>query len=87
LPDLILLDLSMPKLDGWEVFKALKANPKTSSIPCIAATASADLDRGRALEAGFDAYINKPFHTAQLLAIVSGAINASLNMSSKATKA
>ncbi|HEV7394903.1 MAG TPA: response regulator [Pyrinomonadaceae bacterium] len=87
LPDLILVDLSMPKLDGWEVLRAIRTNPKTSSIPVIAATASADLDRVRAIQAGFDAYINKPFHTAQLLDIVGGIINAGLIMSSKATKA
>jgi CheY-like chemotaxis protein len=71
LPDLIMIDLSMPKLDGWEVFRVLKADPKTSSIPCVVATASADIDRVRALQCGFSAYVNKPFHTAELLAAVS----------------
>lgn len=87
LPDLILVDLSMPKMDGWEVFRALKSNPRTSSIPCVAATASAELDRSRALKAGFDAYINKPFQTTQLLDIVSDIISAGSSMSSNSTKA
>jgi CheY-like chemotaxis protein len=71
LPDLIMVDLSMPRLDGWEAFKALQEDPRTNAIPCVVATASADIDRMRALQVGFSAYINKPFHTAELLAVVS----------------
>lgn len=71
-PDLIMVDLSMPRLDGWEVFRVLKEDPDTSSIPCVAATAYALSDRERALEAGFSAYLTKPFHTAELLEVVSG---------------
>ena len=41
-PDLIMVDLSMPDLDGWEVFKALKANSLTAHIPCVAVTAHTD---------------------------------------------
>lgn len=70
LPDLIMVDLSMPRLDGWEAFKALREDPRTSAIPCVVATASADIDRMRALQSGFDAYVTKPFRTAQLLEVV-----------------
>ena len=67
LPDLIMIDLSMPKLDGWEVFQALKADQRTNQIPCVAVTAYAEIDRQRALEAGFNAYLAKPFDTIELL--------------------
>jgi len=70
LPDLIMIDLSMPRLDGWEVFRILRKDARTSSIPLVAATASAVTDRARALEAGFTAYLTKPFHTAELLELV-----------------
>ena len=70
LPDLIMIDLSMPRLDGWEVFQALKADSRTSNILCVAVTAYADIDRQRALETGFNAYLAKPFHTVELLETV-----------------
>lgn len=70
LPDLIVVDLSMPKLDGWKVFETLRANPRTNAIPCIAATAYAKTDRIKALQAGFSAYVTKPFDTAELLLVV-----------------
>jgi len=69
-PELILVDLSMPKLDGWEVFKALKADQRTHNIPCIAVTAYAEIDRNRALKAGFNAYLAKPFRVGELLEVV-----------------
>ena len=69
-PELILVDLSMPKLDGWEVFKALKADRSTHNIPCIAVTAYAEIDRNRALKAGFNAYLAKPFRVGELLEVV-----------------
>ena len=47
-----MVDLSMPELDGWEVFKALKANSLTAHIPCVAVTAHTDRDRARALAIG-----------------------------------
>lgn len=60
-PTLILLDLSMPNVDGWEMLRGIRANPKTSQIPVIALTAHAmQGDRERALAAGFDGYITKP---------------------------
>jgi CheY-like chemotaxis protein len=70
LPDLIMIDLSMPVLDGWEVFRQLKKNGLTARIPCVAVTAFGDSDRYRALETGFDAYLSKPFRGVELLEIV-----------------
>jgi CheY-like chemotaxis protein len=70
LPDLIMIDLSMPVLDGWEVFRQLKKNGLTARIPCVAVTAFGDSDRYFALESGFDAYLSKPFRGAELLETV-----------------
>jgi two-component system, cell cycle response regulator DivK len=67
LPDLIVIDLSMPVLDGWGVFRELKGDDRTRSIPCMAVTAHADLDRNQALETGFSAYVSKPFSADALL--------------------
>ena len=66
-PDLIMIDLSMPVLDGWGVFKELIADERTRMIPCMAVTAHADLDRSDALSAGFSAYVSKPFSGDALL--------------------
>jgi CheY-like chemotaxis protein len=69
-PDLIMVDLSMPVLDGWSVFQALKADERTSAIPCVAVTAYAEPDRERALKAGFSGFLSKPFRSEDLLDIV-----------------
>jgi len=69
-PDLIMVDLSMPGLDGWEVFRELKANSLTAHIPCVAVTAHADHDRARALQSGFSDFVGKPFRTEELLLTV-----------------
>jgi len=69
-PDLIMVDLSMPGLDGWEVFRELKANSLTAHIPCVAVTAHADHDRARALQSGFNDFVGKPFRTEELLLTV-----------------
>jgi len=67
-PTFILLDLSMPVMDGWEMFKLLRARPQTASTPIIAVTAHAmQGDVVRALEVGFDGYITKPFMLKSLL--------------------
>lgn len=61
-PTLILLDLSMPQMDGWEMIERLRAEPLTAKVPVIALTAHAmHGDKERALAAGFDSYIAKPF--------------------------
>ena len=67
-PDLILLDLSLPEMDGWEVLRRLKQDPKMKQIPVIALTAHALVtDRARAMEAGFDDYDIKPVEMPRLL--------------------
>jgi len=70
MPDLIMVDLSMPLLDGWGVFQELKNDKRTAAIPCVAVTAYGDSDRERALQAGFNAYISKPFRGVELLGTV-----------------
>jgi two-component system, cell cycle response regulator DivK len=61
LPDLILMDLSLPGIDGWTAARQLKDDPNTSHIPLMALTAhTLPGDRKRAMESGFDGYISKP---------------------------
>lgn len=67
-PDLILMDLSLPVIDGWEATRRIKADPVTKSIPLIALTAHAmQGDEQKALEAGCDDYDTKPVHFQRLL--------------------
>jgi len=68
LPDLILMDMSLPVIDGWEATKQLKADPATAGIPVIALTAHAmDSDRQKAIAAGCDDFDTKPVELARLL--------------------
>src|ERR1700733_9693205 len=68
-PDLILMDLSLPVLDGWEATRQIKANAETRSIPVIALTAHAMTgDREKALAAGCDDFDTKPIELPRLLA-------------------
>jgi CheY-like chemotaxis protein len=68
MPNLILLDLSMPVMDGWETLRALKADPQTQDIPVLAFSAHAIIgDAERALAAGFDGYMTKPINVPTLL--------------------
>lgn len=70
-PDLILMDVSIPKIDGWAATQILKADPETAEIPIIALTAHAlASDRERAEEVGFDGYIAKPAEPRVVLAEV-----------------
>ncbi len=73
-PDLILMDLSMPEMDGWTAAEKLKQDPATSSIPLYAITAhTLPRDRYRALQAGCDGYISKPIHVESFLAMINEA--------------
>lgn len=76
-PDLILLDLMMPDVDGWEVYQQLKADEQTRSIPVIVITAKAQpIDRVLGLHiAKVDAYISKPFHPQELLNSIDQVLN------------
>jgi DNA-binding response OmpR family regulator len=69
-PDLILLDILMPGLDGYEVCRRLRANPDTAHLPVIMITASETRQKVKALEAGADDFVVKPFDKAELLARV-----------------
>ena len=84
-PDLIMVDLSMPLLDGWGVLAELQNDERTAEIPCVAVTAYGDSDRERALRAGFDDYIAKPFRSAELLQVVSNLIGATKTKSTPAS--
>ena len=67
-PELILMDLSLPVMDGWEATRRLKSDPATASIPVIALTAHAmSGDREKAVEAGCDDYDTKPVNLKRLL--------------------
>lgn len=67
-PDLILMDMSLPVVDGWEATRRIKADPSTSGIPVIALTAHAMAsDRELALQAGCDDYDSKPVDLARLI--------------------
>lgn len=68
LPDLVLLDMQLPKLSGYDVARALKADEGTRHIPILAVTSYALAgDETRAMEAGCDGYLPKPFRPHQLL--------------------
>lgn len=67
-PDLILMDLSLPKLNGWEVTRSLKSNPRFQNVPILALTAHAMVgDREKALEAGCDDYFAKPIEVDEFV--------------------
>jgi len=68
--DLVLLDLVMPGLDGHEVCRQLRADPVTQTLPVVLLTASGDLEKVRALDAGADDFLPKPFDRAELMARV-----------------
>lgn len=81
-PDLILLDLMMPDMDGWEVYQRIKANPDMSQIPVIVVTAKAQsIDKMLGLHiAKVDDYITKPFGPAELLESVERVLTKNTSM-------
>jgi len=71
IPDLIIMDLMMPELDGFEAASQIRRNPKTQAIPLLAVTALLAPDiRKRCLASGFDDYIVKPFTSSELEAAI-----------------
>jgi CheY-like chemotaxis protein len=71
LPNLILIDIQLPGVDGFELIRQIKAHPLWQKIPAIAVTAMAMAgDRDRTLAAGADAYVSKPLNIEQLLTAI-----------------
>ncbi|MCK4545972.1 MAG: response regulator [Candidatus Eisenbacteria sp.] len=76
-PDLIVMDIMMPKMDGFEACKKIKSNPDTKDIPVIMLTAKGrETDRKRGVDAGADDYVTKPFSPAKLIERVQGVLSA-----------
>jgi two-component system, cell cycle response regulator DivK len=70
-PDLVLMDIQLPDIDGVEALRRLRADARTASVPVLALTAQAmEGDRERFLAAGFDGYISKPVDIAAFVAVV-----------------
>lgn len=75
-PDLIILDIMLPKIDGFEVCRRIKQDPETAHIPVMMLTAKKseqDCDRGKA--AGASAYVTKPFKSARIIEIIQGLLS------------
>ena len=86
-PDLILMDMSMPEMDGWEATKRIREDPKTAHIPMIALTVhTLPLEMKRALDAGVDAYLPKPYDAGQLIRLVEGTLKNSKQKNKKSKK-
>jgi len=75
-PNVVLLDLSMPQMDGWEMLKNLRKQPDTADLTVIALTAHAmSGDRDRVMSSGFDGYISKPFELLGLVSSIQEIVN------------
>jgi adenylate cyclase len=70
IPDLVLLDIVMPGIDGYEVCRRIRANPATAFLPVVMITASGEQEKISAIQAGADDFVNKPFNQGELLARV-----------------
>lgn len=72
-PDLVILDIMLPEMDGFEVCKQIKENPDTSGIPVVMLTAKkSNQDVNRGMQVGADAYITKPFKSAKVIEVIEG---------------
>ncbi|NVN99607.1 MAG: response regulator [Geobacteraceae bacterium] len=72
-PDLVLLDIMMPGIDGFEVCRRIKENPDTAAIPVVMLTAKkSTADQNRGAEVGADAYVTKPFKSGRIIEIIEG---------------
>jgi CheY-like chemotaxis protein len=70
-PDLILMDMALPEMDGWDATKRIREDPETAHIPLVALTVhTLPGERKRAMEAGVDAYLSKPFDANQFIQLV-----------------
>ncbi|MBI2359942.1 MAG: response regulator [Deltaproteobacteria bacterium] len=77
-PDLIVMDIAMPKMDGFQAASRIRSDPNTRSIPILAATAkAAPGDRKKCLDSGCDDYLAKPFTHRELGAVISRLLEAS----------
>ena len=73
MPDLVVLDMMMPKIDGYSLFKILRVKPKYSHIPVVILTASLEFeDVRKCIAEGVEAYLTKPFKAETLLGIIKG---------------
>ena len=70
LPDIFLVDLSMPGLDGWGVLRELRADERTRRLPIVAVSAFEEAVKPRTAESSFDAYLTKPFRGKELIETV-----------------
>jgi len=88
MPDLIISDVMMPKMDGYQFSKAIRADEKTSHIPIIMLTARAGIDdKIDGLETGVDIYLTKPFNTRELIANVKNLIQQRIQLRKRFSKA
>lgn len=77
-PDLILMDMALPEMDGWDATEHIRKHPETKNVPMIALTVhSLPTERKRALDAGVDAYISKPFDAVQFIQMVESTLERS----------
>ena len=78
-PDLILIDMSLPEMDGWNATKHIREDPESAHIPMIALTVhTLPIERKRALDAGVDAYLPKPYDAGHLIRLVESTLNNSI---------
>jgi DNA-binding response OmpR family regulator len=78
-PELLLLDIMMPQMDGWELLRRLRSDPELSDLPIILLTARVqDMDVARGWRMGADGYITKPFNPVELAGALRGVLAATL---------